>query len=99
MQWKTGAFVPVLLGIILVYGYENLLIAGLMAGIMLVLMGVFKLGTLIKFIPRPVTVGFTAGIAVIIFAGQIGDFLGCKHFAFRECQQLSIGETIMERKS
>lgn len=72
----TGAFVPVLLGIVLVYGYENLLIAGLMAGIMLVLMGVFKLGTLIKFIPRPVTVGFTAGIAVIIFTGQIGNFLG-----------------------
>ena len=72
----TGAFVPVLLGIVLVYGYENLLIAGLMAGIMLVLMGVFKLGTLIKFIPRPVTVGFTAGIAVIIFTGQVGNFLG-----------------------
>ncbi|WP_431029613.1 SulP family inorganic anion transporter [Lysinibacillus sp. LZ02] len=72
----TGAFVPILLGIVLVYGYENLLIAGLMAGIMLVLMGVFKLGSLIKFIPRPVTVGFTAGIAVIIFTGQIGSFLG-----------------------
>ena len=72
----TGAFVPVLLGVVLVYGYENLLIAGIMAGIILVLMGVFKLGTLIKFIPRPVTVGFTAGIAVIIFAGQIGNFLG-----------------------
>lgn len=72
----TGAFVPVLLGVVLVYGYENLLIAGLMAGIMLVLMGVFKLGALIKFIPRPVTVGFTAGIAVIIFTGQIGNFLG-----------------------
>ena len=56
----TGAFVPVLLGVVLVYGYENLLIAGIMAGIILVLMGVFKLGTLIKFIPRPVTVGFTA---------------------------------------
>ena len=72
----TGAFVPVLLGVVVVYGYENLLIAGLMAGVMLVLMGVFKLGSLIKFIPRPVTVGFTAGIAVIIFVGQIGNFLG-----------------------
>ncbi|MEK4228901.1 SulP family inorganic anion transporter [Solibacillus sp. FSL H8-0538] len=72
----TGAFVPVLLGIVLVYGYENLLIAGVMAGTMLVLMGIFKLGTLIKFIPRPVTVGFTAGIAVTIFAGQVGNFLG-----------------------
>lgn len=72
----TGAFVPVLLGIVLVYGYEDLLLAGLMAGILLVLMGVFKLGSLIKFIPRPVTVGFTAGIAVTIFIGQVGNFLG-----------------------
>ena len=74
----TGAFVPILLGVVLVYGYENLLIAGLMAGVMLVLMGVLRLGSLIKFIPRPVTVGFTAGIAVIIFVGQIGNFLGLK---------------------
>lgn len=72
----TGAFVPILLGIVLTYGYENLLIAGLMAGILLCLMGIFKLGSLIKFIPRPVTVGFTAGIAVLIFTGQIGNFLG-----------------------
>lgn len=72
----TGAFVPILLGVVIAYGYENLLIAGLMAGIMLVLMGVLKLGVLIKYIPRPVTVGFTAGIAVIIFAGQIGNFFG-----------------------
>ena len=72
----TGAFVPILLGVVLMYGYENLLIAGLMAGVMLVLMGVLRLGSLIKFIPRPVTVGFTAGIAVIIFVGQIGNFLG-----------------------
>ena len=72
----TGAFVPILLGVVLMYGYENLLIAGLMAGVILVLMGVLRLGSLIKFIPRPVTVGFTAGIAVIIFVGQIGNFLG-----------------------
>lgn len=72
----TGAFVPLLLGIVLTYGYEDLLIAGLLAGVMLVLMGVFKLGTLIKFMPRSVTVGFTAGIAVIIFSGQISNFLG-----------------------
>jgi SulP family sulfate permease len=72
----TGAFIPVLLGIVITYGYENLLIAGFMAGIMLFLMGVFKLGSLIKFIPRPVTIGFTSGIAVIIFTGQIGNFLG-----------------------
>lgn len=72
----TGAFIPILFAIVMQYGYENLLIAGIMAGIILVLMGVFKLGVLIKFIPRPVTIGFTAGIAVIIFSGQISNFLG-----------------------
>ncbi|GAA3334003.1 hypothetical protein GCM10020331_100270 [Ectobacillus funiculus] len=63
----TGAFVPILFGVVMQYGYENLLIAGFMAGIILILLGVFKLGRFIKFIPRPVTIGFTAGIAVIIF--------------------------------
>jgi len=72
----TGAFIPILFAIVLQYGYENLLIAGFLAGIILVLMGVFKLGALIKFIPRPVTIGFTAGIAVIIFSGQFVNFLG-----------------------
>lgn len=72
----TGAFIPILFGIVLTYGYENLLIAGFMAGILLLLMGIFKLGSLIKFIPRPVMIGFTTGIAVIIFTGQIANFLG-----------------------
>ncbi|TFE25379.1 SulP family inorganic anion transporter [Cohnella luojiensis] len=72
----TGAFIPILFAIVMQYGYENLLIAGFMAGIILVLMGVFKLGILIKYIPRPVTIGFTAGIAVIIFSGQVVNFLG-----------------------
>lgn len=72
----TGAFVPILFAIVAQYGYENLLIAGLLAGVILVLMGLFRLGALIKFIPRPVTIGFTAGIAVIIFSGQIANFLG-----------------------
>lgn len=72
----TGAFIPILLAIVLQYGYQNLLIAGFLAGIFLVLMGLFRLGSLIKFIPRPVTIGFTAGIAVTIFSGQIGNFLG-----------------------
>lgn len=72
----TGAFVPILLGVVLTYGYQNLLIAGILAGIILCLLGIFKLGSLIKFIPRPVTVGFTSGIAVIIFTGQIANFLG-----------------------
>lgn len=74
----TGAFIPILFAIVMQYGYENLLIAGMMAGLMLVLMGVFKLGALIKFIPKPVTIGFTAGIAVIIFSGQITNFLGLR---------------------
>ena len=90
----TGAFVPVLLGIVLMYGYENLLIAGLLAGIMLVLMGVFKLGTLIKYIPRPVTVGFTAGIAVIIFTGQIGNFLGLSNMEQHEKFHMNILEIV-----
>lgn len=72
----TGAFIPILLAIVLQYGYEKLLAAGMMAGLLLVLMGVFRLGGLIKFIPRPVTIGFTAGIAVVIFSGQIANFLG-----------------------
>lgn len=82
----TGAFIPVLFGVVMTYGYENLLIAGFLAGIILFFMGIFKLGSLIKFIPRPVTIGFTAGIAVIIFVGQIPNFLGLegveKHEAF-----------------
>lgn len=72
----TGAFIPILFGIVMTYGYENLLIAGFLAGIILFLMGIFRLGSLIKFIPRPVTIGFTSGIAVIIFTGQIANFLG-----------------------
>lgn len=72
----TGAFIPILFAIVIEYGYENLLIAGLMAGVMLLIMGLFRMGTLIKFIPRPVTIGFTAGIAVIIFSGQVTNFLG-----------------------
>ena len=72
----TGAFIPILLAIVLEFGYEDLLIAGFMAGIILLLMGIFKLGNLIKYIPRSVTIGFTAGIAMIIFTGQIENFLG-----------------------
>ncbi|GAA0134711.1 SulP family inorganic anion transporter [Paenibacillus sp. YSY-4.3] len=72
----TGAFIPILLAIVMQYGYENLLIAGFLAGVFLVLMGLLRLGSLIKFIPKPVTIGFTSGIAVIIFSGQIANFLG-----------------------
>ncbi|MGG3883289.1 SulP family inorganic anion transporter [Brevibacillus panacihumi] len=90
----TGAFIPILLGIVMVYGYENLLIAGFMAGIILVLMGVFRLGSLIKFIPRPVTVGFTSGIAVIIASGQIGNFLGLSGMERHEDFISSMAEAI-----
>lgn len=80
----TGAFIPILLAIVLQYGYEDLLIAGFLAGIMLILMGLLKVGNLIKFIPRSVTIGFTAGIAVIIFSGQIGGFLGLEGIERKE---------------
>lgn len=72
----TGAFVPILFGIVAKFGYEGLVVATVIAGAILVLMGVLKLGSLIKFIPYPVTAGFTSGIAVIIFVGQLKEFLG-----------------------
>jgi SulP family sulfate permease len=72
----TGAFVIIIYGIVAKYGIDGLIISTMMAGIMLVLMGSFRLGAMIKFIPYPVTVGFTAGIAVVIFSSQIKDFLG-----------------------
>src|SRR5579871_1648606 len=72
----TGAFVPILFGIVAKFGYDGLVVATIMAGIMLVVMGALKLGSLIKFIPYPVTSGFTSGIAVIIFVGQLKEFLG-----------------------
>ncbi len=88
----TGAFIPVLLGVVMTYGYQNLLIAGFMAGVMLLLMGIFKLGSLIKYIPRPVTIGFTSGIAVIIFTGQIASFLGLTGIEKHEEFIANIGE-------
>ncbi|HNZ26900.1 MAG TPA: sulfate permease [Spirochaetota bacterium] len=72
----TGAFIVMLYGIVQKYGYDGLAVAGMMAGILLVIMGIAGLGSVIKFIPYPVTVGFTTGIALIIFTTQIKDFLG-----------------------
>lgn len=72
----TGAFIVILLSIVNKFGVEGLLMTGFMAGIILILMGAFKFGSIIKYIPYPVTVGFTSGIAVIIFSGQIKNFLG-----------------------
>ncbi len=72
----TGAFIVIVYGIIQQYGFGGLMTATIMAGIMLVLMGVFKLGGIIKFIPYPIIVGFTTGIAVVIFSTQLKDFFG-----------------------
>ncbi len=72
----TGAFIAILAGITAKYGVDGLQVATLMAGVMLLCMGLAKMGGVIKFIPAPVIIGFTAGIGVIIFVGQWGDFLG-----------------------
>jgi sulfate permease, SulP family len=72
----TGAFVVIVYGILAKYVASNLAICTIMAGFMLLVMGAAKMGTMIKFIPYPVTMGFTSGIAVLIFCTQIKDFLG-----------------------
>jgi len=74
----TGAFIAILYGIGLEYGLENLAICTILAGLSLLVMGITRLGSAIKFIPYPVTIGFTSGIAVLIFSTQIKDFLGLK---------------------
>ena len=72
----TAAFATIVAGIVAENGFSGLVLATLMAGIMLILMGVFKLGSLIKFIPFTITTGFTTGIAVTLIIGQLKDFLG-----------------------
>ena len=72
----TGAFIVIIFGIIQQYGEAGLIVATLMAGVILILLGVFKLGAVIKFIPYPIIVGFTSGIAVTIFTTQIADIFG-----------------------
>ena len=72
----TGAFIVIVYGIIQQHGLTGLLIATIMAGILLILMGLFKLGNVIKFVPYPVIIGFTAGIAVTIFSTQMNDLFG-----------------------
>src|SRR5271163_1022623 len=74
----TGAFIVIVAGIIAHYGLANLLICTVMAGILLLIMGFSRLGTVIRYIPLPVTLGFTNGIAVLIFTTQIKDFFGLK---------------------
>ena len=72
----TGAFIVIIYGIIQQHGLTGLLIATIMAGILLIFMGLFKLGNVIKFVPYPVIIGFTAGIAVTIFTTQMNDLFG-----------------------
>ena len=72
----TGAFIVIVYNIIAQYGLTGLAVATAMAGLILILMGLFRLGTVIKFIPYPIVVGFTAGIALTIFSTQVNDFLG-----------------------
>ena len=72
----TGAFIPIIYAIVVEHGVQNLLVATMLAGAMLVAMGAFRLGSMIRFIPISVVTGFTNGIAVVIFLSQIKDFLG-----------------------
>lgn len=74
----TGAFIVIIYGIVQQYGYDGLAVATIIAGFILIVMGVMRMGAFLKFIPFPVTVGFTTGIALIIFSGQIRDFFGLK---------------------
>jgi SulP family sulfate permease len=70
----TGAFIVIVYGIVQQYGMNGLIIATIMAGVILVFMGLASFGSVIKFIPHPVVVGFTSGIALLIFSTQIKDF-------------------------
>ena len=72
----TGAFIVIVYGVVQKYGYDGLAVATLIAGVLLVVMGLARLGTLLRFVPYPLTVGFTSGIALIIFSSQVKDFLG-----------------------
>src|SRR4051812_8264570 len=74
----TGAFVVIVAGIVAKFGASGLALVTLMAGAMLIVMGLTRLGAAVKFIPRPVTIGFTNGIALLIASTQIKDFLGLK---------------------
>src|SRR2546428_1115618 len=74
----TGAFIVILYGIGAKYGFDNLVICTILAGGLLLIIGLARLGTMIKYIPYPVTMGFTSGIAVLIFSTQLKDFLGLR---------------------
>lgn len=72
----TGAFVVIVYSIVQKYGYEGLALAGIMAGFILIVLGLMQFGSVIKYIPYPVTIGFTSGIALLIFTSQLKDFFG-----------------------
>ena len=72
----TGAFIVIIYGIIQQFGLVGLMIATILAGIMLIIMGLTKMGSIIKFVPYPVIIGFTGGIALTIFSTQMNDFFG-----------------------
>lgn len=74
----TGAFMVIVYGIVAEFGVEGLTIATILAGLIMILMGLMKLGAAIKYIPHPITTGFTSGIALVIFSSQVKDFLGLK---------------------
>ena len=74
----TGAFVVIVYGIVQKFGVDGLVVATIMAGVILVILGVARLGAAIKFIPHPVVIGFTSGIAIIIFSSEVKDFLGLR---------------------
>lgn len=74
----TGAFMVIVFGIVQKYGLDGLIISTIMAGIFLIIMGLLRLGSFIKFIPYPITTGFTSGIALVIFTTQLKDFFGFK---------------------
>jgi SulP family sulfate permease len=96
----TAAFIPIILVVISDHGYSGLILATLMAGGILVLMGVTRMGILIKFIPWPVTSGFTTGIAVAIILTQIPDFLGLQSQGGdrrASCGSVNAGKKVQER--
>lgn len=74
----TGAFIVIVYGIVEKYGYDGLVVATLIAGLLLIIMGLARMGAFLKFVPYPVVVGFTSAIALIIFSSQVSDFLGLK---------------------
>jgi len=74
----TGAFIVIVYGIVQKYGYDGLVVATLIAGVLLLIMGLARMGAFLKFVPYPVIVGFTSAIALIIFSSQVSDFLGLR---------------------